>query len=545
MTEKHTAAQYLDALDFFERAADRLASMNPVMLSSQEVLSSLRRLERAARTVPSSQHWLTEVAVEQDLPAQLGYTGAKELLVDQLSLAGVEARDRIRGARSRAPRQERGYAPEPKFPWLASAQRAGDVSERHAIAIEKALDACSPKLSHPGLHELEDMLVTAAVGGCTPEDVVILGRRAYELLDPDGAEPSAEGIARKRELTVGKQGDDLMSALSGVLSPEARALLDTVLEKLARPGVNNPDDAEHPVDTDDAEAVAAAAKRDRRSAGQRNHDALVAALRIAIGSGALGQHRGLPCIPIVTLAIDQLESETGIATTATGGRLPVEDALRMMGANPKYVLLLDVTSRPLYLGREKRLASADQRIALYGSEKGCSAPRCDAPATRCQVHHTKEWRDGGATDITVLTLACDAHHGKVVPSDDVVRRGFETITLPADDEHAGRVGWRRTGDPTGEYRVNHTHHAQELYRLAQEHHRRRHQQYADAWRAEDERALYRDFVGTIHDDIAAILDGPHGPPLLEDLLSEHDADNHWREDPPWPAHAAPGWSSAA
>ncbi|WP_415851377.1 DUF222 domain-containing protein, partial [Tsukamurella ocularis] len=316
MVGSSTAAEYLDALTSFEQAADRLASMNPVMLSSQEVLGSLRRLERAARTVPSSQHWLAEVAVEQDLPAQLGYTGAKELLVDQLSLAGVEARDRIRGARSRAPRQERGYSPEPRLPLVAGAQRAGELSERHAQAIEKAFDACSPKLSHPDLHDLEDMLVAAAVGGCTPEDIAMLGRRAYELLDPDGAEPSAEDVARTRELTVGKQADDLTSALGGVLSPEARALLDTVLEKLARPGVNNPADAEHPVDIDDAEAVAEAAKRDRRSAPQRNHDAVVAALRTAIESGALGQHRGLPCVPIITLTIDQLESETGIATTA-------------------------------------------------------------------------------------------------------------------------------------------------------------------------------------------------------------------------------------
>ncbi|MGV7637028.1 HNH endonuclease signature motif containing protein, partial [Mycobacterium kansasii] len=88
----------------------------------------------------------------------------------------------------------------------------------------------------------------------------------------------------------------------------------------------------------------------------------------------------------ITLGIDQLETETGIATTATGGRLPVADALRMMGTNPKYVLVLDLASRPRVLGREKRLASADQRIALYGAEKGCTAPGCDAPATRCQVH---------------------------------------------------------------------------------------------------------------------------------------------------------------
>jgi len=509
------------------------------MLSSSEVLDALRRLERAARKVPSSQHWLTQVGIEQGLPAQLGYTGVKEMLVDQLHLAGGEAVDRIRGARSRAPRQTHGVAPEPKLPVLAGAQRDGLISERHAVSIEKALDKCSHKLTMPKLHDLEDMLVTAAVGGCTPDDIAMLGRRAYEHIDPDGAEPSAEDIARARELSIGKQGGDLMSGVEGVLSPEARALMDAVFEKLARPGVNNPDDVDAPVDMDDADAVAAAAKRDKRTTAQRNHDALAAALRAAIGSGLLGQHRGLPCIPIITLGIDQLESETGIATTATGGRLPVEDALRMMGANPKYLLLLDVAGRPLYLGREKRLASADQRIALYGSEKGCSAPRCDAPATRCQVHHKTEWKDGGRTDITVLTLACDAHHGKVVPSGDEIRRGFETVTIPDGEEFAGRTGWRRTADPEGEFRVNHRHHAEELYRLAQEHHRQRHQQYADAWRAEDERALYRDFVGTIHDDISAMLDGPNGPPILESLLAEHEADNAWRFDPPsWVSLAA-------
>ncbi|MBS4104606.1 DUF222 domain-containing protein, partial [Tsukamurella paurometabola] len=226
-----------------------------------EVLDGLRRLERAARTVPSSQHWLTEVSIEQGLHGQLGYPSTKEMLVDQLHLAGSEAQERIRGARSRAPRQEHGHAPGPIRAVLAAAQHEGLISERHAVSIEKALDKCSRKLSLPKLHNLEDMLVTAAVGGCTPDDITMLGRRAYEHIDPDGAEPSAEDIARAREVSVGKQGEDLMSGLEGVLSPEARALVDTVLEKLARPGVNNPEDANDPVDVDDADAVAAAAKR--------------------------------------------------------------------------------------------------------------------------------------------------------------------------------------------------------------------------------------------------------------------------------------------
>ncbi|KXP10648.1 hypothetical protein AXK57_09990 [Tsukamurella pulmonis] len=531
-----TAAEYLDALTSFEQAAERLAQADPVMLDSQDVLAALERLEAAARKAPYSQHLLTQVAVEQGLPAQLGYTGMKELLVQRLRLAGGEARDRIHGARDRAPQHGHGLNPEPRYALTAAAQRDGTISDRHALAIESVFAKCRRKIRPDQVAVLEDVLVTAAAD-VTPEDLTVIGARALAHLDPDGAEPDSDAIARARGLSVGRQDDDLMSPFDGDLSPEGRALLDTILDKLARPGVNNPADADDPVDLTDQDAVTAAAKRDRRTTVQRNHDALVTALRIAIASGELGQHRGLPCVPIITLGIDQLETETGIATTATGGRLPVEDALRMMGANPKYVLVLDLASRPLLLGREKRLASADQRIALYGSEKGCTAPGCDAPATRCQVHHITEWADGGATDITCLTLACDAHHGKVVPATGDFSRGWETITV-RQGEYAGRTGWRRTADTTHEHRVNHKHHTDELYRRALESWNARIAELRNLWRAEELRVRYRECVGSIHDDIAAILDGPHGPPTLEALLSEHDDDEPWNWDMPADLRAA-------
>ncbi|MGC5027006.1 DUF222 domain-containing protein [Tsukamurella sp. DT100] len=530
-----TAEEYLDALVVFERAAERLAAADPVMLSSQQVLECLRRLETAARKVPYGQNVLAGVAFEQGLPAELGYTGLKELLVDQLRLAGAEARDRMHGAYNRVPRHARGFAPEPKYELIAEAQREGRISERHATAMGRILDKCY-RLNGGDLDDVEEILVTAAES-VPPEDIGQIGKRAVALLDPDGAEPDQDRIRRSRELTVSAQGDDLMSDIGGALSPECRALLDVVLEMFARPGVGHPDDVAAPVDPSDADAVRAAAARDTRSAAQRNHDALAHALGIVIGSGGLGSHRGLPCVPIITVGIDQLESETGIATTATGGRLPVADALRMMGANPKYVLVLDLASRPLFLGREKRLASADQRIALYGSEKGCTAPGCDAPATRCQVHHVTEWAHGGATDVTALTLACDAHHGKVVPDLTENPRGWETITIPHGEPYAGRTGWRRGADPAGMHRVNHRRHAEELHREALVRWRTRCAQFRDAWVEQDLRRQFEDSCAD-HELIAKVLDGPHGPPLLEQLLADHDADTAWCAPSNTGAHAA-------
>ena len=126
-----TAEEYLDALAMFEQVTDRLAAADPVMLSSQQVLDSLRRLETAARTVPYSQNLLAGVAFEQGLPAELGYTGLKELLVDQLRLAGAEARDRMHGAHNRVPRHARGFAPESYKTFLRRRAREQAATARY------------------------------------------------------------------------------------------------------------------------------------------------------------------------------------------------------------------------------------------------------------------------------------------------------------------------------------------------------------------------------------------------------------------------------
>ncbi|WP_156371919.1 DUF222 domain-containing protein, partial [Mycobacterium sp. UM_11] len=92
--------------------------------------------------------------------------------------------------------------------------------------------------------------------------------------------------ARRRGLTLGKQGPDGMSELRGLLTPELRATLEAVLAKLAAPGMCNPLDDMPCVDgTPSQEAI----DHDGRSAAQRNHDGLTAGLRALLASGKLGR----------------------------------------------------------------------------------------------------------------------------------------------------------------------------------------------------------------------------------------------------------------
>ncbi|AGM28900.1 hypothetical protein MASS_2298 [Mycobacteroides abscessus subsp. bolletii 50594] len=52
-----------------------------------------------------------------------------------------------------------------------------------------------------------------------------------------------------------------------------------------------------------------------------------------------------------------------------------------------YLAIFDDDGRALYLGRTKRIATADQRIVLTAKEHGRTFPGCDRPAYHCRAHH--------------------------------------------------------------------------------------------------------------------------------------------------------------
>ncbi|WP_369803066.1 DUF222 domain-containing protein [Mycobacterium sp. EPa45] len=148
-----------------------------------------------------------------------------------------------------------------------------------------------------------------------------------------------------------------------------------------------------------------------RSHAQRQHDALTALVRGQLGDPALGQHNGLPVTVIASATLQDLQSKTGHAVTATGTLLPIPDLIQMASHSYHYLALYDgVDGRALWLGRTKRVASPDQRIMLHNKERGCTRPGCDAPGYLTEVHHVDEWANGGLTNIDKLTLACPADH---------------------------------------------------------------------------------------------------------------------------------------
>lgn len=71
---------------------------------------------------------------------------------------------------------------------------------------------------------------------------------------------------------------------------------------------------------------------------------------------------------------------------------------------------LDSSGNPLDLGREQRLFTPKQRIALAARDGGCRWRGCDRPASYCEAHHIDAYSQGGRTDIDRGILLCRWHH---------------------------------------------------------------------------------------------------------------------------------------
>jgi hypothetical protein len=104
------------------------------------------------------------------------------------------------------------------------------------------------------------------------------------------------------------------------------------------------------------------------------------------------------------------------APARTGGdtALPMRDVIRMASDGIHYLTVFDGHSeRPIYLARQTRIATADQRIICYARDGGCTRPNCLQPGYHCEVHHSPDWTPHGATDADKLFFACGPDHKRV------------------------------------------------------------------------------------------------------------------------------------
>ncbi len=422
------------AFDALDAVMTRLQDLCFDGLTTPERLALLQRCEVARRRLPSIEHplinQLGEQAGEQELGGKLA-----AVLAGRLRVSRGEASRRLGEAADLGPRRAlTGEQLAPLLSATASAVRQGRIGAGHVRVIREFCGQVPAEVDLETRERAEAHLARLA-GQFRPDQLAKLAQRLMDCVNPDGRY-SDEDRARRRGLTLGRQGRDGMSRISGWLTPEARAGLDAVLAKLAAPGMCNPDD-ESPVVQ--APAGADAVSRDRRSVGQRHHDGLNAAVRALLASGDLGQHNGLPASIIVTTTRGELQRACGRGLTGGGTVLPISDVIRLARHAHHYLAVFD-RGKAVGLHHAKRLATAGH--AWCCMPKTVVAPvravMCRAINARC-IMSPRGPPAGAPTSINSLwpaglTTNCSSRVGALARTPTVIPNGCHRRTSTMDSQ---------------------------------------------------------------------------------------------------------------
>jgi hypothetical protein len=439
-------AELASALDQLDAATAKVAGMNFAALSPAVRLRALERMETSRRRQVAVSHDVIAGLADED-PADIGGPVHK-VVADWLRISCAEAGRRLRDVAQLSPRSTlTGQELPPELPATAEAWRDGHLDGQHLRVIQTLVRDLPEAIPVETVEKTERFLARQALK-LRPDQLQGVANRCALLINPDGKFSDTDR-ARQRGFTWCGQRADGMSIGKLVASPELRANIDAWLARFAAPGMCNPDDQTPCVDGEPAEEFAG---RDTRSHAQRQHDALNALVRSRLGDPKLGVHNGLPVTVVVSTTLQELSSGAGRAVTGGGTLVPMGDLIRMASHAYHYLAVFDEhSSRPLYLGRTRRIASPDQRIVLYAKDRGCTHPGCDVPGYWCEVHHVDEWATGGRTDADRLAFTCPPNH-------KLVENGWRTRKRPN-----GRTEWIPPPHLDRGARTNDYHHPERLF----------------------------------------------------------------------------------
>ena len=122
---------------------------------------------------------------------------------------------------------------------------------------------------------------------------------------------------------------------------------------------------------------------------------------------------GVGATVVVTMTIDSLMGGLAAAALDTGEVISASAARHLACEAGVIPMVLGGKSEVLDVGRRRRFHTKAQRLAIAQRDKTCVVGGCDAPPSRCHVHHVIPWSEGGDTSVKDGRLYCSAHHAMV------------------------------------------------------------------------------------------------------------------------------------
>ncbi|WP_375385853.1 HNH endonuclease [uncultured Microbacterium sp.] len=327
----------------------------------------------------------------------------------------------IAGESASVPELEAEAAAAPKRPWddvLRRAMLEGTLAPALLEAIMRGLGLppeCDDAESTAAAHAVWALAAEQLVAEASDLPVEELARRARQVrdaLDPAGVEDRFAARYAQRAFRMWVDADGRHHARIA-FDDEGHAWAQSMIDAALRPRRGGPRFV------DSAERQAA----DELSADPRTNDQLTYDLVMDVWrAGMLAQapdvfgarQPGVRMI-VVAGAIGPRDAFGRLLATAHledgGDALPGSVLERSLCSIGYVEVTVDSCGNPLDVGREQRLYTPKQRVAMAARDGGCVWTGCCVPASYCEAHHLDQWwRDKGRTDIDRGVLLCRFHH---------------------------------------------------------------------------------------------------------------------------------------
>lgn len=405
-------------------------------LDDEQVLSLLRRadaLMRGAERVRIVASGVvaarsTRATGHDGLAQKLGHRNPISLIQEMTGSTRPEAAKEIRvgeallGDTSDDARDDEPQTtPQPAPPrvWhapLSDALMAGRLSkDQHAVILRGLGEP--PLLDSGTTTEEEADAVTTAIreawslaagqlaeeaSARTVEELAQQARTIRDRLDPEGAARRFHERYEQRSFRTWSDPDGMKHARID-FDDESYEWVRSIVDAAMRPRRGGP----RFVDPDERKDAVALVD-DPRSNDQLTYDLIVDLLR----AGSLADATTVFGTRQAGVRLVRVQSDT-VGGHTEDGLTPLPPAIidQHVCDTATVSITVDSCGNPLDVGREHRLFTPRQRIALAIRDGGCRWHGCDRPASYCEAHHIDEWQaDHGRTDIDRGILLCRYHH---------------------------------------------------------------------------------------------------------------------------------------
>jgi hypothetical protein len=413
-------------------AVAALSALHAPSLDDAGLIDTQRQLGELRRRIDAASATIAAEVAHRSRP-ELGYDGlaqrlgarTPQLLVQQTT--GLSKREASVLVRIGSLLSE--HAPEENAtPWLTDVLAAvgtGDLSVESAEVIRVSMGSPDDNVTAAELSAAAAQLVHEA-SSLTLERLAARGRELRADLDLAGVLGREQALRDRRYLHVIPQSDG-MTRISGLLDPESAAIIVASLDAATSPRRGGPRFVDPDAKARGEEVVA-----DARSTEQLALDSFVELVRIgtlADPGTVLGARQ--PAVQVLVTLRD-LDARLGIGRIeGQDAALSIESVDRNVCAVGTVPILFDTDGYVVNVGRNQRLFTFRQRMALAARDGGCIFPRCDRPPSWTEAHHINEFRNGGRTDLADGVLLCRHHHLLVHNNGwRVIRRGSSYFVVP-------------------------------------------------------------------------------------------------------------------